>query len=152
MAQNETSFIDAVNSTAEIAGHCQPGLQALGNNSAHVRTADPHSIDGSVNIDECLKHDHPSEPRWDYAVGYAGDAFFIEVHPANTSNVEEMIKKVVWLKNWLKSSAPTLLSLHRCGVFHWIPSGKVKILPNSSQSRKIAQNNLKITRTIMVLQ
>ena len=94
----------------------------------------------------------PNESRWDYVIGYNGSVFFVEIHPAQTSNVEEMIKKVIWLKNWLKGSAPELMSLHKCGVFHWIPSGKVKILSTSSQARKIAQNNLKITKTIMVLQ
>lgn len=151
MAKTKLTFIEAVNNTSELSGHCKSGLSALGSDSSHVTANNPRLIDGSVDIDSCMTTSCPNDSRWDYVIGYNGNVFFVEVHPAQTSNVEEMIKKVVWLKNWLKGSAPDLLSLHKCGIFHWIPSGKVKILSNSSQARKIAQNNLKITKTIMVL-
>lgn len=44
---------------------------------------------------------YPNASRWDYAIGYDQKAWFVEVHPANTSNVKEMLKKVEWLESRL---------------------------------------------------
>lgn len=83
-------------------------------------------------------------------VGYNDEAFFIEVHPADTKNVDEMIKKVVWLKEWLAKTSPLLLNLHKNRIFYWIPSGRVRILKNSSQYKRIAANNLQIANKLII--
>ena len=54
---------------------------------------DARRLDGSLNIDEETKMLYPNESRWDYAVSCDGKVYYVEVHPANTSNVEEVIKK-----------------------------------------------------------
>jgi hypothetical protein len=58
-------------------------------------------LEGSVDIDACTLKNHPNEARWDYAIGYESKAYFVEIHPADTSNVNEVIKKAEWLKQWL---------------------------------------------------
>lgn len=104
------------------------GLSALKANSKYVRVTNTKLLDGSVDIDEAVRDKYPEDSRWDYVVGYENEAFFIEVHPAATSNVDDMVKKVKWLKNWLASSAPDLKSLHKIEVYYWIPSRRVSIL------------------------
>lgn len=141
-------FQNAVAKCPEIAESCKSGLTAMGSNSTTVSVGNSRLIDGSVDIDEAVKDIRPNESRWDYAIGYSGEAYFIEVHPADTKNVEEMLKKVSWLKAWLNDVAPDLKRLHKCGVYHWIPSGRNKILKTSVQYRKISANNLAIVNPL----
>lgn len=152
MSKAETTYINpfetAVDKSAELKGSWCPGLTAMGGNSIHVHVGDTRQLNGSVDIDQAVKISRPNEARWDYAIGYGSEAYFIEVHPADTKNVDEMVKKVSWLKQWLKSAAPELKKLHRCGMYHWIPSGRVKILKTSPQYKKIALHNLSIVKTL----
>lgn len=142
------SFKNAVVKCSEIKNAFMPGLSALKGNSKHVKPTDTKLVNGSVDIDDTLKVIYPNESRWDYVVGYADEAFFIEVHPAGTSNVSEMVNKVKWLKNWLASSAPDLNVLHKTKVYYWIPSGKFSILPGSVEFKRIAANNLRIEKPL----
>jgi len=141
-------FKDAVSKCDEIRDTYKPGLIALGGNSAVIKVKDTKKLNGSVDIDASVKKSRPQEARWDYTLGYRDNAYFVEVHPADTKNVEEMIKKVIWLKNWLSAVAPDLKKLHKCGVYHWIPSGRVRILKTSPQYKKISSNNLSITKIL----
>ncbi|WP_019588968.1 MULTISPECIES: hypothetical protein [unclassified Thioalkalivibrio] len=117
------------------------GLQALekaGRDRVGLsRSRDCH---GSANIDAALVASRPNDPRWDYVVAYDETLHFIEVHPAHTSAVEEMRRKLEWLKGWLDGKA-----LERPGSseFHWVASGKIAILPNSRQMRQAARMRLK---------
>lgn len=146
--QCHNPFEDAVCNCIEIKDAYQPGITALGKNSVSVRAIDPKKLTGSVDIDKSLLLARANEPRWDYAVGYADAAYFVEVHPADTKNVDEMLNKVAWLKNWLSATAPDLKKLHKCGVFNWIPSGRVRILKTSTQYKKISANNLTISKIL----
>lgn len=146
--KHNNKFVAAICRCDEIRDALKPGLTALGNYSVAIRAADTKLIDGSVDIDKAVKRKRPSEPRWDFAVGYSNEASFIEVHPADTKNIDEMLKKVNWLKNWLSNTAPELKSLHKSGIYYWIPSGRVKILRTSNQFRKIASNGLLIARQV----
>ena len=135
-------FKEAVEATPEIRkGYCN-GLQALKGNAAKVAVADTRKLNGSVDIDVCTLELYPNEPRWDYAIGYDGKAYFLEVHPANTSNVKEMIQKADWLKQWLQRKAPALKVIAGSTTFYWVPSGKYAIQPNSPQYRKLAQSKI----------
>ena len=144
------SFNDAVSKCAEIKDALKPGLSALKGSSKVVRVANTKLIDGSVDIDEAVRDKYPEDSRWDFVVGYANEAFFIEVHPAATSNVDEMVNKVKWLKDWLASSASDLRKLHKKDVYYWVPSGRVSILKGSVQDRKIAANHLMIKNPIIL--
>ena len=103
----------------------------------------------SVALDEAAKGTHPLENRWDYAVEYDGNTFFIEIHPASTSEIECVILKVRFVTGWLKKNAPELLSLPRKETgtrqFYWVSSGRtdIRILPNSRQARQLALHHIK---------
>lgn len=143
--QKTDVFKDAVEKTADLRGGFRKGLQALKGNSTKVATGNPGKLSGSVDIDECTKHIYPNDARWDYAIGYDNEAWFLEVHPANTSNVKEMVKKVQWLEKWLLGPGRKLCAIRKDKVHYWIPSGKVCILKTSPQYRSLAQHNLLIT-------
>lgn len=138
-------FKEAIETIPEVKSGFRNGLQALGANAQVVKASDTRKLDGSVDIDACTKALYPRASRWDYAIGYDAKAYFLEVHPANTSNVDEMLKKAEWLTNWLKEKAPALKRMAANNSFYWVPSGKYNILPNSPQSRKLAQKHVLIT-------
>jgi len=90
------SFSEKVRAIDEINDCLRSGLQALGGNSTVVVTANSRDCQGSVDFDDCLQHRYPDTARWDYLIGYAGRAYFVEVHPATTRNVSEVINKLCW--------------------------------------------------------
>lgn len=139
-----TVFQQAVESTPDINNGFRNGLQALGSNAQRITAQDTRKLEGSVDIDACTQSLYPNEARWDYAVGYDKKAYSFEIHPADTSNVKEMIKKAEWLNKWLIQKAPALNSLVVNKVFYWIASGRQKILPNSPQSRQLSRSKIKL--------
>lgn len=152
MENKKISFKDAIDSTPNLKGGFRMGLQALGANSQYIKADNTRMIEGSVDIDQCTLHLYPTAPRWDYAISYAGKVYFVEVHPAATSNVKELIQKNNWLKNWLNREATTLKSLPTNRCTYWIASGKVSILPNSPQSRQLAQSKIKLLSVLSLPQ
>ena len=143
----ENKFKEAVEATPDIKGGFCNGLQALGKNSIRVKTSNTLLLNGSVDIDACTKELYPNEARWDYVVGFDSHAYFLEIHPAITGEVESMIKKKQWLDSWLNEKAPTLKKL-AVNVFYWIPSGRCKILKTSKQYRKLAESNIQIVKIL----
>lgn len=146
---NKLSFREAVKATKEVAAGFCSGLQALGSNSVVVKVKDKREINGSVDIDTITKSLYPGDSRWDYVIGYKGNAYFVEVHPADTKNVDEVIKKKMWLEDWLKNSAPELKKIEAANFpYYWVPSGRVAILKNSPQYRRIASNHIHLVKRL----
>ena len=150
MAKSEsTTFKSIVQAVPAIAGAYREGLQALESKDAgKVKPQNPRKLSGSVYLDKCLKTTNPHDARWDYVIGYREKAYFVEVHPANTSNVDEVVKKKKWLDVWLKTNALDLKAMMAGTSYYWIASGKVAILPNSPQARKIAKNKLVLCKEL----
>lgn len=150
MAKSDsTTFKSIVQAIPAIAGAYREGLQALESKDAgKVKPQNPRKLSGSVYLDKCLKTTNPHDARWDYAIGYSEKAYFVEVHPANTSNVDEVVKKKKWLDVWLKTNALDLKAMMSGTGYYWIASGKVAILPNSPQARKIAKNKLVLCKEL----
>ena len=136
------SFQDAIANTPQLKDALKSGLKALGSNSSKVKPGNTKKCEGSIDIDEAVKLKYPNDQRWDSAIGYDGKTHFIEVHPASTSEVDPVIKKLQWLKGFLVKDAPKLNEESK--RFHWIASGKIDILPNSSQARKLAKSGIKV--------
>lgn len=150
MAKSDsTTFKSIVHAIPAIAGAYREGLQALESKDAgKVKPQNPRKLSGSVYLDKCLKTTNPHDARWDYVIGYSEKAYFVEVHPANTSNVDEVVKKKKWLDVWLKTNALDLKAMMAGTGYYWIASGKVAILPNSPQARKIAKNKLVLCKEL----
>lgn len=106
---------------------------------------------GSVNIDCCLREYFPNANRWDYVVGSNNKAFFIEFHRADTNQINVVINKLQWLRDWLNSNAQSLNNIRaREKTFVWIPTGKNNITSRSSYARRVAQAGLLLTKNIQI--
>ena len=136
------SFVDAVRSIPEIAECLKAGLQALGSNSRKVEVRSTHDLAGSVDIDSCVAANYPNEHRWDYIFGYKGHIYYVEVHPGTTGEVEVVIAKLNWLKQWCRRSAERLEASQHGSSYHWISSGRTAITKNSKYSRILVQNGI----------
>lgn len=102
--------------------------------------SNPGDLNGSVDIDTCLKSKYPTSNRWDYVIGYCDYAYFVEVHPASTSEVDKMIKKLKWLQKWMKTHAVDLKSITK--GYYWLATGKIAIAKGSPQARNLAASGL----------
>lgn len=142
----KSGFQKAVEGTPDISTAYRNGLQAL-NSSARsaIVVADTRLLDGSADIDTAVQEKYPNDNRWDYAIGYSGKVCYVEVHPAYTSEVSTIEKKLRWLKAWLKEKAPLLDAIPKATpAFVWAQTGKGGILPRSSQARKLATMGITI--------
>ena len=140
----------AANLTSVIAGQSKPGLQALGANSRFISLADTRKCTRSLDIDVALATTKPHDSRWDYIIEYNNYLYFVEVHPASTSEVERILKKLDWLKEWLLT-VPTINTLPKGAIpFRWAVTGKYAILSGSSQARKLAQAGLKVEKPVFL--
>src|SRR2546421_1800900 len=105
-------FARAVRNCPALADALRSGLKALKSADASRITCSPRRLAGSVDVDLTLSQAFPNERRWDYAIGVKHDrstdaVIWIEVHPASsTGEVENVIAKLDWLKNWTTGNAP----------------------------------------------
>jgi len=147
-SKSNKTFKQAVEATDEVQ-HCfmEGKLAILNKERSKVELTESRKCGGSLFIDDCLinQNKYPSENRWDYAIDYNGEVFFIEVHTASTSEVSTVLKKLAWLKDWLIHKAPEINSLRAKTKtpFYWVQSNGYHILPNSSQERLVIQKGLK---------
>ncbi|MBN8786660.1 MAG: hypothetical protein J0I84_06185 [Terrimonas sp.] len=139
------NFKEAVLTTDEIKNCYRQGLQSLNEHSTKVVVQNTRELSGSVAIDDCTKTAYPDANRWDYIFGYKGEAFFMEVHPAQTSEVAVVLKKFYWLIEWLRNNAPKINELKPKdkSAFYWVQSEGYNILRNSPQERAIIQKGLR---------
>jgi hypothetical protein len=148
-------FETAVNRTPGLPGCCRPGLQALpAADRSRITASDPRRIRGSVNLDAALSASRPSEPRWDYGIGLpegrnSDQAVWVEVHPASSRHVEEVLNKHRWLRHWLESEAQELERISR--HFVWLASGKVSFPASSPQRRLVAQAGIRFHARVLDL-
>lgn len=144
---SDNIFRLAVEGTRQTSHGYLTGLQALGNNSTKISVSNPRLLNGSVDIDRCVKALYPEDNRWDYAIGYHNVAYFVEIHPAETSAVSTMIAKVTWLKQWLKTQAPLLDRIKSSqNTFQWVPSGRNAIAKNSREAFRLSKSGILITK------
>jgi len=144
---------------------CQPGLQALSRkHAAKIQcTRDAGAtITGSIDIDSALKSAqfHASANRWDYGVGYkqtrsSESAIWVEVHGAVSDEVGTLVRKVTWLKNYLKQYAPELWQLTTNSPdnlrFVWLGTKSVHLSKNSPDYRRMAQAGITLAGTTLRL-
>lgn len=146
-------FNEVVENTPDIANGYHHGLHAIESaDKDAIRVKENRRLSGSVNIDKEVKDKYPNDPRWDYALCYDNKVCFVEVHPACTKNIDEMIKKKRWLVDWLKNNAPRLDSFPSCSPkFCWAATESgVHISAQASYKRKLAQLGLIPQRPIVL--
>ena len=128
---------EAVEDCKEVSDDCvQPGLQALGNDSVKVKPRYPGKLRGSVDFDGCLEELYPNDPRWDYGIDYDGAVYYVEVHPASSSNVDEVIAKAEWFRAWKARTGFGPVDNEK--GYWWVATSGVHILPRSQFRRRLA--------------
>ena len=143
MAKSKNSFQKAVEATPDIVNGYMAGLAALGTHTSKIIVASTSLIEGSVDIDRCTTTIYPNANRWDYVFAYSGKAYFIEVHPAKTSEVKTVLNKLQWLKDWLNQRATPIDALKAKNPFYWIQSKGFAIPKTSPQYRAASHAGLK---------
>lgn len=142
------TFKEIIETTPDIQHGLNSGLRALGTNSKQIKRL----LNGSVDIDECTAEKYPNDSRWDYVIGYKEKAYFVEVHPASTSSIREMLQKLTWLRWWLKYQAPELRVIHADDApFRWVATGSVQISKKGKQARQLAQSGLQAPQKSITL-
>ncbi len=142
MPDHDSQFRKAVVACSYVT--LQEGLQALSPASREkIRPKNTRSVKGSVDLDKDLRDRLPAENRWDYVVGYEGNdnverAFFIEVHPAETSEIRRMVRKAQSLKTWAERHAPDLWNMTIPREIHWVASGRCNLRLNDAYRRQLA--------------
>jgi hypothetical protein len=138
-----------VKETPHLNDAFRAGLQALGSKSSKVSLERGVTLVGSVDIDSALVSisQYANANRWDYAVAESttnGDVIhWIEIHPASEGEVESVLAKHDWLKNWLAGDATRLDYRNERRKFVWIASGKTRITPTGSGARKLAKRGVR---------
>lgn len=144
------AFQIAVENTPDVKNGFRTGLQAVKNSDRNkVNVTDPRKLQGSLDIDTQVQKKYPQEPRWDYALSYDDKIYFFEVHSASTSEVDAVIKKLGWLKDWLKNKAPEINKLQKGNQpYTWVQSGSYSILSLGSYAKKLAVNGIKVANSL----
>jgi hypothetical protein len=146
--KKKKTFRQAIEATPEVKDcHCLRKQAILKKERNKVELTDPQRCGGSLFIDKCLldQNKYPEANRWDYAIDYNGEVFFVEFHSANSRQVEKVISKLEWLKDWLNTNAPEINKLKSITKFpyYWVQSSDFQIPLHSSQYRRIVQKKLK---------
>ena len=138
------------------------GKQALeGRHRKLVTCSDTQRLTGSIDLDATLAQEpeYVNQSRWDYGIGYrprmgTERAVWVEVHTATTTEVSAVIKKLEWLRAWLRAEAEQLNRLTSDvgqDSFVWIASNGDHILRNSPQFRKLQNTAIRRPRKQLAL-
>lgn len=143
------TFKKTVEQHSETHSCYKRGLKAMGGYSQKIKTTNPRLINGSVFLEECLANNYHHANFWDYMVSYNSKIYFVEVHPAETGNISEMIKKVKWLKDWLNNSGVQFKHMKSNNYpYRWVASGRVNIVKNSSQGRRLTKSGITFPKEV----
>lgn len=141
----KSKLLTAAEDTPDAQGAFRTGLQAVkGQYRAKFQDPQPRLFTGSIDIDAATKEKYPNDNRWDYAIEYNNETFFVEIHPASTSEVVTVLSKLSWLKQWLKNEAPKIYALRATSKphFHWVSTNRCDILKTSRQYKALAQKGI----------
>jgi hypothetical protein len=105
----------------------------------------------SVDFDQALGTG--GGKQFDYLLFTAenGDRIYlVEVHPAHTGNVNEVIEKRRASLEWLSQNEPALHAVAKDEVLWWISTASVRITPNSPQARRLSLAQVRIVGQLVV--
>ena len=138
-------FYDAVASSNDVRDCYRLGLQALLERDRNkLSCQNPRKISGSLHLDAAVAQLYPNAARWDYGIGIkktkpTDKAIWVEVHPADAKQVQKMIDKLAWLKNWLDNRARDLMTITENDFpYVWVASGRVSFQRTSPQAKRLA--------------
>jgi hypothetical protein len=138
-------FQAAVANSNDVRDCYRVGLQAIMEGDRNrLSCRHTRKISGSLHLDAAVAELYPNAARWDYGIGIKkteskDEAIWVEVHPADANQVQKLIDKLTWLKNWLDNRAMDLMSItERDLPYIWVSSGRVSFQQTSPQARRLA--------------
>lgn len=150
------TFEAAVRATTEIAQGYATGLRGLkGEHRPKMILGERRcGWRGSVDLDAVLAARYPNDPRWDYAIGFGRTSrpdgvAYVEVHPATSTHVYDVIRKKDWLISWIGRAAPALAGLVQGGFF-WVSTDGIHIRSGTPQARQLAGKGIKLGKTALI--
>ena len=142
------TFRDAVQQTPGLESAYCEGLQALrARDREHIVPEDPRQLGGSVDIDTAYQKADPQANRWDYGIAYQHSnrdeevVYWVEIHTASTSEVSVVLRKLAWLRAWLKETGHLLDAFER--DFVWVSSGSTDFILTAPQKKQMALAGLR---------
>lgn len=142
------TFKEALEATPILAGRFRKGLHALrAQDRRHIEAEDTRKLVGSVDIDSALKQVEPNANRWDFGIAYrhanrdAEVIYWTELHTASDSEVKVVVRKAVWLRDWLRSGGKKLAGFERDIV--WVSSGPTSFQLTGPQRKQMAEAGLR---------
>lgn len=147
-------FRKAVEQTPHLKGAWKAGLGALrAEDKPHVLAEDPRRLQGSVDVDTALRTVEPSANRWDFAIAYRHSnrktafVYWVETHTGSQSQIEVVLKKLAWLRSWLRNDGQKLDSFER--EFVWIASGPTSFTKGAGQVKVLAAKGIRYAGKVL---
>jgi hypothetical protein len=141
------TFQHAVRLTPHLNEAWQPGLQALrAEDRSHVQAEDTRQLRGSADVDAALRRSESNANRWDFAIGHqhtnfsAEFIYWVEIHTGSDDQINVVLRKLEWLKNWLRHDGHRLDPFKR--DFIWVSSGHTLFTKGSAQVKTLAQKGV----------
>lgn len=141
------SFKKDVKKTPNLKTAWRAGLGALrAQDRPHVVAEDTRQLKGSVDVDAALQHREPNAHRWDFAIGYRHTnrarecVYWVEIHTASDREVNVVLNKLRWLREWLAGDGRLLARFER--DFIWVSSGATSFTLGAPQLKQFAQLGL----------
>ena len=107
---------------------CLKGKQAVKHEHRDsITCGESCRFSSGINLDKALMETHRHDHRWDYGLGLKrtgtikDEIVWVEIHPA--SKGDEVLRKLIWLKDWINNEAPRLNQLVKHPVYYWITTG-----------------------------
>jgi hypothetical protein len=108
----------------------------------HIYAEDTRKLSGSADLDAALQQHEPNAHRWDFAIGYTHInrtwecIYWVEIHTASQGEVNVVLEKLRWLKQWLRGDGQKLAPFER--DFIWVSSGATSFTLTSPQQKQFA--------------
>lgn len=143
------TFQQAVDKIPQLKGQWQTGLGALrAEDKPHVQPDDPRLLRGSVDVDKAHQKvkKHAQSNRWDFAIGFQHTnrkkefIYWLEIHTGSDSEISVMLRKLEWLRDWLKQEGKALSDFD-C-QYVWAPSGATNFTKRARQVKALADKGL----------
>ena len=97
-------------------------------------------------MDTALLPKEPQANRWDFAIGYQHKnrkdefIYWVETHTGSDDQIKVVLKKLAWLKTWMRRDGQHLASFERDII--WVSSGHTLFTKGSAQVKTLAQKGL----------
>jgi hypothetical protein len=148
------TFKTTVKQVPDLEDAWQAGLGALrAQDREGIRPEDPRRLGGSVDVDAALLSSQPNANRWDFAIAYRHTdhpeevIYWVEMHTGSDKEINVVLKKLEWLKRWLRSDGEKLAAFDK--EFIWVPSGPTSFTKGARQVKSLAIKGLRYSGRVL---